>query len=390
MGCEKEEGMLYHFIYIMWLLYMWYFYGIKFLTLILFLFLPETISNTPCYLQDEWTKTTTLSTIKYDQKLRSYLNMSSTSYTHLVDGYISRKKDGNGTVAAQQYISPRVRAAAAAAKKPKPTIEITPTERNNCLPLSKSGASVVAMEGADTVGVREEDGSDESTRLHDETTLPNNSPAIISPALSQVSPTNNTANYTMKKEKTAPVSNNIVGGTSKLDANAVAPKRVYDSQGRPRRLCSTELHSTRPKRKVATAVSEEAIGSSTSVEKKRVWSAGRYHTIPFCSSDGCNSQAINNGVCCRHDGSRKCKHKGCSQWPRKGGLCVEHEGAKVEQYAPPLKMNSGLWSSDEHILFLEGLELHGRNWKKIETVVGSRDFTQVQSHYGSTETVKGI
>ena len=306
--------------------------------------------------------------------------MSSTSYTHLVDGYISRKKDGNGTVAAQQYISPRVRAAAAAAKKPKPTIEITPTERNNCLPLSKSGASVVAMEGADTVGVREEDGSDESTRLHDETTLPNNSPAIISPALSQVSPTNNTANYTMKKEKTAPVSNNIVGGTSKLDANAVAPKRVYDSQGRPRRLYSTELHSTRPKRKVATAVSEEAIGSSTSVEKKRVWSAGRYHTIPFCSSDGCNSQAINNGVCCRHDGSRKCKHKGCSQWPRKGGLCVEHEGAKVEQYAPPLKMNSGLWSSDEHILFLEGLELHGRNWKKIETVVGSRDFTQVQSH----------
>ena len=46
---------------------------------------------------------------------------------------------------------------AAAAKKPKPTIEITPTERNNCLPLSKSEASVVAEEGADTVGVREKE-----------------------------------------------------------------------------------------------------------------------------------------------------------------------------------------------------------------------------------------
>ena len=61
-------------------------------------------------------------------------------------------------MAAQQYISPGVRAtAAAAAKNPKPTIEITPTEWNNYPPLSESGASVVAKEGADTVGVREEE-----------------------------------------------------------------------------------------------------------------------------------------------------------------------------------------------------------------------------------------
>jgi len=41
---------------------------------------------------------------------------------------------------------------------------------------------------------------------------------------------------------------------------------------------------------------------------------------------------------------------------------------------------SGSWRKDEHKLFLQGLEQHGRKWKKIVAVVGTRTRGQVQSH----------
>jgi len=41
---------------------------------------------------------------------------------------------------------------------------------------------------------------------------------------------------------------------------------------------------------------------------------------------------------------------------------------------------SGTWSEAEHKLFLQGLEQHGRKWKKIAAVVGTRTKGQVQSH----------
>ena len=41
---------------------------------------------------------------------------------------------------------------------------------------------------------------------------------------------------------------------------------------------------------------------------------------------------------------------------------------------------SGSWRKDEHKLFLQGLEQHGRKWKKIAAVVGTRTKRQVQSH----------
>jgi len=44
------------------------------------------------------------------------------------------------------------------------------------------------------------------------------------------------------------------------------------------------------------------------------------------------------------------------------------------------KQKSGRWSKDEHKLFLQGLEQHGRKWKKIAAVVGTRTEGQVQSH----------
>ena len=44
------------------------------------------------------------------------------------------------------------------------------------------------------------------------------------------------------------------------------------------------------------------------------------------------------------------------------------------------KQKSGGWSEDEHKLFLQGLEQHGRKWKKIAAVVGTRTRGQIQSH----------
>ncbi len=35
-------------------------------------------------------------------------------------------------------------------------------------------------------------------------------------------------------------------------------------------------------------------------------------------------------------------------------------------------MNFGRWTKEEHIRFTMALKLYGKNWKKIESYVGSR------------------
>ena len=40
----------------------------------------------------------------------------------------------------------------------------------------------------------------------------------------------------------------------------------------------------------------------------------------------------------------------------------------------------GRWSAEEQIKFREGLELFGRNWKKIQAFVKSRSLLQIRSH----------
>ena len=42
--------------------------------------------------------------------------------------------------------------------------------------------------------------------------------------------------------------------------------------------------------------------------------------------------------------------------------------------------NTGRWSKEEHNKFLEAIEIYGRDWKKVESYVGTRTSTQARSH----------
>jgi SHAQKYF class myb-like DNA-binding protein len=42
--------------------------------------------------------------------------------------------------------------------------------------------------------------------------------------------------------------------------------------------------------------------------------------------------------------------------------------------------NTGRWTAEEHRLFLQGLEAHGKGWKKIATLIKSRTVVQIRTH----------
>eukprot|EP00579_Thalassiosira_antarctica_P008621 CAMPEP_0201884900 /NCGR_PEP_ID=MMETSP0902-20130614/17612_1 /ASSEMBLY_ACC=CAM_ASM_000551 /TAXON_ID=420261 /ORGANISM="Thalassiosira antarctica, Strain CCMP982" /LENGTH=1000 /DNA_ID=CAMNT_0048413915 /DNA_START=188 /DNA_END=3190 /DNA_ORIENTATION=- len=42
--------------------------------------------------------------------------------------------------------------------------------------------------------------------------------------------------------------------------------------------------------------------------------------------------------------------------------------------------NTGRWTAEEHRLFLQGLEQHGKGWKKIATLIQSRTVVQIRTH----------
>ena len=53
---------------------------------------------------------------------------------------------------------------------------------------------------------------------------------------------------------------------------------------------------------------------------------------------------------------------------------------KKETKASRLGKSTGRWTQKEHLLFIEGLKIHGKNWKKIENFIGTRTGTQIRSH----------
>lgn len=49
-------------------------------------------------------------------------------------------------------------------------------------------------------------------------------------------------------------------------------------------------------------------------------------------------------------------------------------------YPPTVKKDPGRWTADEHILFLKGMSLHGKSWKKISEIVKTRSVVQIRTH----------
>jgi len=57
---------------------------------------------------------------------------------------------------------------------------------------------------------------------------------------------------------------------------------------------------------------------------------------------------------------------------KKGSIVSGSQGAQGE--------NTGRWTADEHRLFLQGLEQHGKGWKKIASLIKSRTVVQIRTH----------
>ncbi len=46
----------------------------------------------------------------------------------------------------------------------------------------------------------------------------------------------------------------------------------------------------------------------------------------------------------------------------------------------PLMLLSGRWTREEHQLFVKGLELYGKGWKKIASLIKTRTVVQIRTH----------
>lgn len=44
------------------------------------------------------------------------------------------------------------------------------------------------------------------------------------------------------------------------------------------------------------------------------------------------------------------------------------------------KYNTGRWTDEEHRKFMEGIQLFGKDWKKVQQYVGTRTSAQSRSH----------
>lgn len=68
------------------------------------------------------------------------------------------------------------------------------------------------------------------------------------------------------------------------------------------------------------------------------------------------------------------KKKGHSQIPLSNN--ASSGGGSVGNHGE----NTGRWTAEEHRLFLQGLEQHGKGWKKIASLIKSRTVVQIRTH----------
>ena len=56
------------------------------------------------------------------------------------------------------------------------------------------------------------------------------------------------------------------------------------------------------------------------------------------------------------------------------------EASSSSAHQPKYKENTGRWLAEEHEVFLQGLDLHGKQWKKIAVMIKTRSVVQVRTH----------
>ena len=71
--------------------------------------------------------------------------------------------------------------------------------------------------------------------------------------------------------------------------------------------------------------------------------------------------------------------------PPSAALAASAAAAAAAANEPPGSIgaqgeNTGRWTAEEHRLFLQGLELHGKGWKKIASLIKSRTVVQIRTH----------
>lgn len=72
--------------------------------------------------------------------------------------------------------------------------------------------------------------------------------------------------------------------------------------------------------------------------------------------------------------------KNISLSPKLRGKLKPEQSYKKETKASRLGKSTGRWTHQEHVLFIEGLKIFGKNWKKVESYIGTRTGTQIRSH----------
>eukprot|EP01041_Mallomonas_annulata_P005533 gene5533-11147_t len=60
--------------------------------------------------------------------------------------------------------------------------------------------------------------------------------------------------------------------------------------------------------------------------------------------------------------------------------CMKSEEQRQGDIDKAAGENTGRWTREEHNLFLRGLELHGKGWKKIAALIKSRTVVQIRTH----------
>lgn len=54
--------------------------------------------------------------------------------------------------------------------------------------------------------------------------------------------------------------------------------------------------------------------------------------------------------------------------------------SKMKSNGAQSNFNTGRWTKEEHVKFIEAINLYGRDWKKVQDYVGTRTSTQARSH----------